>query len=83
MLGGLYLRFTAIVFTPKWLKSDVLLVTTVNLLIKAVAAMMASGVLVLNCCLSWMACSAIASFRSNTVAWLMNSLHGQSPGSRQ
>ena len=63
-----HLMFTARVATFKRLKSDVSLVTTVNPLTNAVAAMMASGVLVLNCCLSRMACSAIAPLRSNTVA---------------
>jgi hypothetical protein len=50
-LVGLF-DLTAVVFTPKRLKSDVVLVTTVKPLTEAVAVMMASGVLILNCVLS-------------------------------
>ena len=46
--------------TPNRLKSALLFVTTVNPLTKVVAAIMASGVLALNCCLSIIVCSAIA-----------------------
>ena len=68
-----YLTVTLMIFSPKGSKSCVLFVAIDISCSSAVAAMMASGILVLNLRLISMVFCATLSFRSNSVAYEIKS----------